>query len=237
MMSKKKRIANLEREVNVLQNNLDLSQKAGLATAGGLAIVSITSLINSALTKKKVKTESNGLRTAISMLAKIMQESKSSSDALIEKIRKSMEGPCITPETETPCETNNDATAPETETPTTEEKAEEEESEEDDSKQPKVQLIGSFSGPELQSQLLMFGEFLSMIDFEHEYKFSLQTLKSSCLLFIAEADDNISISHMEPSYILDGNICGDDGLYFIVYLPDCKIKVAVNDEAIEIAEI
>ena len=222
MMSKKKRIVNLEREVNVLQNNLDLSQKAGLATAGGLAIVSIASLINSALTKKKVKAESESLRTCISMLAKIMQESKSSSDALIEKIRKSMEGPSITPETETP---------------TTEEKAEEEESEEDDSKQPKVQLSGSFSGPELQSQLLMFGEFLSMIDFDHEYKFSLQTLKASCLLFIAEADDNISISHMEPSYILDGNICGDDGLYFIVYLPDCKIKVALNDEVIEIAEI
>lgn len=215
MMSKKKRIVNLEREVNALQNNLDLSQKAGLATAGGLAIVSIASLINSALTKKKVKAESESLRTAISMLAKLMEESKSSSDALIEKIGKSMEGPSITPETETP----------------------EKESEEDDSKQPKVQLIGSFSGPELQSQLLMFGEFLSMIDFEHDYKFSLQTLKSSCLLFIAETDDNISISHMEPSYILDGNICGDDGLYFIVYLPDCKIKVAVNDEVVEIAEI
>ena len=230
MMSKKKRIINLEKEVNKLENNLDLSQKAGIATAGGLAIVSIASLINSALTKKKVKTESEGLRTAISMLAKIMQESKSSSDALIEKIRKSMEGPSITPEAETPCTTDNDATASETETP-------EKESEEDDSKQPKVQLIGSFSGPELQSQLLMFGEFLSMIDFEHDYKFSLQTLKSSCLLFIAETDDNISISHMEPSYILDGNICGDDGLYFIVYLPDCKIKVAVNDEVVEITEI
>lgn len=205
MMSKKKRIFNLEREVNVLQNNLDLSQKAGIATAGGLAIVSIASLINSALTKKKVKEESAQVADAISGLVQLL------------------EGASV-------------SVAPETVDNTTDNENEEE-SEEDDSKQPKVQLSGSFSGPELQSQLLMFGEFLSMIDFDHEYKFSLQTLKASCLLFIAEADDNISISHMEPSYILDGNICGDDGLYFIVYLPDCKIKVAVNDEAIEISEI
>ena len=203
MMSKKKRIVNLEREVNVLQNNLDLSQKAGLATAGGLAIVSIASLINSALTKKKVKEESAQVADAISGLVQLL------------------EGASV-------------SVAPETVDNTTDN---EEESEEDDSKQPKVQLSGSFSGPELQSQLLMFGEFLSMIDFDHEYKFSLQTLKASCLLFIAEADDNILISHTEPSYILDGNICGEDGLYFIVYLPDCKIKVAVNDEVIEIAEI
>lgn len=205
MMSKKKRIVNLEREVNVLQNNLDLSQKAGLATAGGLAIVSIASLINSALTKKKVKEESAQVADAISGLVQLL------------------EGASV-------------SVAPETVDNTTDNENEEE-SEEDDSKQPKVQLSGSFSGPELQSQLLMFGEFLSMIDFDHEYKFSLQTLKASCLLFIAEADDNISISHMEPSYILDGNICGDDGLYFIVYLPDCKIKVALNDEVIEITEI
>ena len=203
MMSKKKRIVNLEREVNVLQNNLDLSQKAGLATAGGLAIVSIASLINSALTTKKVKEESAQVADAISGLVSLL------------------EGASV-------------SVAPETVDNTTDN---EEESEEDDSKQPKVQLSGSFSGPELQSQISMFADFLSMIKFDNEYKISLQTLKSASLLFIAEADDNISISHMEPSYILDGNICGDDGLYFIVYLPDCKIKVALNDEVIEISEI
>lgn len=215
MMSKKKRIINLEREVNTLQNNLDLSQKAGIATAGGLAIVSIASLINSVLTKKKVKSESAQVADAISGLTKLLEGVSVS----------------VTPEPETP--STNEPAAPETKN----NKTEEEESKEDDSKQPKVQLIGSFSGPELQSQISMFAEFLSMIKFDNEYKISLQTLKSASLLFIAEADDNISISHTEPSYILDGNICGDDGLYFILYLPDCKIKVSVNDEVIEIAEI
>lgn len=220
MMSKKKRIINLEREVNTLQNNLDLSQKAGIATAGGLAIVSIASLINSVLTKKKVKTESAQVADAISGLAHLLEGVSVS----------------VTSETKVPEEPAAPSPAPENNN-NEEKKADEEESKEDDSKQPKVQLIGSFSGPELQSQLSMFGEFLSMINFDHEYKFSLQTLKSSCLLFIAEADDNLSISHMEPSYILDGDICGDNGLYFIIYLPDCKIKVSVNDEVIEISEI
>ena len=216
MMTKKKRINNLEKEVSKLQNNLDLSQKAGLVSAGGLAIISITSLINSVLTKKKVKSESAQVADAISGLTKLLEGVSVS----------------VTPETKT----SEEPAAPENNN-NEEKKADEEESKEDDSKQPKVQIIGSFSGPELQSQISMFGEFLSMINFDHEYKFSLQTLKSASLLFIAEADDNISISHMEPSYILDGNICGDDGLYFIIYLPDCKIKVSVNDEVIEIAEI
>ena len=235
MMSKKKRIINLEREVNTLQNNLDLSQKAGIATAGGLAIISIASLINSVLTKKKVKSESAQVADAISGLASLLEGASVS----------------VAPKTEVPSATDNDTTSSETKAPVKEEepdspdpenkseekKADEEESKEDDSKQPKVQLIGSFSGPELQSQISMFAEFLSMIKFDNEYKISLQTLKSASLLFIAEADDNLSISHMEPSYILDGDICGDNGLYFIIYLPDCKIKVSVNDEVIEISEI
>ena len=218
MMSKKKRINNLEKEVSKLQNNLDLSQKAGLVSAGGLAIMSIASLINSVLTKKKVKAESTQVADAISGLTK-----------LLEGVSVSVTPESAAPEPKTP--STNEPKTPENN------KTEEEESKEDDSKQPKVQIIGSFSGPELQSQISMFADFLSMIKFDNEYKISLQTLKSASLLFIAEADDNISISHMEPSYILDGNICGDDGLYFIIYLPDCKIKVSINDEVIEIAEI
>ena len=226
MMSKKKRINNLEKEVSKLQNNLDLSQKAGLVSAGGLAIMSIASLINSVLTKKKVKAESTQVADAISGLTK-----------LLEGVSVSVTPESAAPEPKTP--STNEPKTPSTNEPKTPEnnKTEEEESKEDDSKQPKVQIIGSFSGPELQSQISMFADFLSMIKFDNEYKISLQTLKSASLLFIAEADDNISISHMEPSYILDGNICGDDGLYFIIYLPDCKIKVSINDEVIEIAEI
>ena len=72
-MSKKKRIINLEKEVNKLENNLNLSQKAGIVTTGGLAMISIASLINSVLTKKKVKAEAAQVADAITGLTKLLE--------------------------------------------------------------------------------------------------------------------------------------------------------------------
>lgn len=116
---------------------------------------------------------------------------------------------------------------------------EEDENEDDDSsKQSKVQITGSFSGPEFKSQINALAEFLSNINFEDGYKFNARALKDIILSFIPEIrDDEVSIVHISPSFLSDSEICGKDGLHFFIYAPKCKIKVRIDEEGVTIKDV
>lgn len=114
----------------------------------------------------------------------------------------------------------------------------EDDEDDDSSKQRRVQITGSFSGPEFKSQINALAEFLSNINFEDGYKFNARALKDIILSFIPEIrDDEVSIVHISPSFLSDSEICGKDGLHFFIYAPKCKIKVRIDEEGVTIKDV